>query len=306
VNQPHLFTIEPAAPTIPKGRWLEQVAGYFSLLSKSPTLALCIHKAAEKTAHQRGGQEYGAHYEKALVPLLTNPRTLAKIEAEFITAALAAGVKNVLGLTIEELEGDRPPADIWVTFRFTNKTAIGIPVNVKTMKPGTRTSMNGLSLATFIRHCIDPDFDLRTAKGNNRGYSTDDALLTWLAEDKRLVAGRDYYVLNVEANELGIVEGFEFYGLMSSLCNGEPIVQRSTKKETVNIAYGGNLTLLPDDYDIARALVRALLPRKGWDPVRLYATAALSTTHESAAVAARLRRLTDEELRRAILSAIAD
>jgi len=305
VKQIPLFDVEDQKVhqgTSPK--WLEKVSGWFAILNDLPASKAAIRKAALEVAHLRSTGPYGEHFDKAFVPLITSPKVVATLEQQWLKRAAKLGITEVTGICIEAIPGVNPCADLMVTF-VRAEDDIVMPVNVKTAQPTGNSLELGLSLRAFIRHAIDPDFDIRTYVPARKLANADGLLLEWHAHRTKIVKNRDYYIWSVAVDPEGAVVSHRTFGLLSTLNDeGKPIVARHSSREVVNIKKNSG-RVIPADYDIAAAISHALLPRRGWSQARLYIAASLVLDgHASTEVTSKLLEMSDVDLAQALLRVI--
>ena len=236
--------------------------------------------------------------------MISDPKVVARIEKQWLKVAAKHGISEVTGIRIETIPGVVPCADLTVTFIRPGEDIV-MPVNVKTACPGGNPVEFGLSLKAFIRHAIDPTFDISTYRPRKKSTSADGLLLDWLGNTVKIVENRDYYIWSVEVDDKGLVLSHRTFGLLSTITdNGQPIVARHGSREVVNIRRNSG-RVLPAEYDIAAAISHALLPRRGWTQARLYIAASLVLDgHASSQVTSKLLKMSDVELGSALLRAI--
>ena len=310
MDQPKLFQEDRTPKHAPSGRWLETLAGHLDILALSPTLTKVVEAAGEATAaHRSLGQEYGTIYEEALVPLIISTETVQQISDEWVALGLEADHKHFAGVEINDLPGKRSPVDLAITLRYTNRPPVIVPVNVKVEKPGYSGTAHGMALPAFVRHAIDPDFDIFGSKNAHTGFDVDAAIIAWVAERKKLVADRDLYLLLVDSDDDGVIHKHQFMGLLSRVDRvGRPVVVRHASKTSINVRMGPSKAL-PPDFDVATEIARALLPtgKRVWSAARanlLGAPAPDLDGDAAAGVASRLASLSDAELAVLITQAV--
>ena len=287
------------------GTWLETQACLLDLLKECPTFQRCIDQAAID-ATEAPGASFSVAYEDALSALLEQPRNTSAISRQWVKAGRKAGRKNLAGITFSDVPEIRAPLDLTVTMKFTNRSPVTLPCNVKTISANGRrvVGTHGMGMAAFVRTCVDPGYNPLASAQSTGGAAA--SILDWFADAKPLVTGRDYFALSVMASpELGVVE-WHWAGYLSSLtARGRPVVSRSSSRGNVNFSHA-RCEVLPRGIDISAVLRRAMLPRLGADEAKLAVLGMLAETHtdeELVEAAKQLRDLSPADLLRRLRNA---
>lgn len=266
VEQLPLFSTVSDQPTTrrrPGRKFLSETRQMMVAFSGSETLRRVLTQAAEGEA-EITGQEWGAIYENRVLELLGNPQTAEKLSAEVVELAAADGVR-LDRVEVIPLVG-RAYCDFHVKFYMRTETRT-IPVNLKTSGGGTRGGL-ACSLISFVRLATEKTWDPQNPP-SNLGFDVEAAILEWVAGQRKIVHGRDYYILDVTTTGDRDYAGHHITGLLSTVAaDGSPVVKRHHTRDNVIYSISTTDRPIPDDYDINTAVSTVLLPRADLSRVR--------------------------------------
>lgn len=266
-------------------------------LRQSATLASTIRLAVRLAAGKPGS--WGEVVEDEVGALLLDPTRCRQISQEAVVLARKVQLRDVpaiTGLRIEAVPGTRKSVDflaIWEHADGETVVPVNLKVTAKALGAGRRvqTSDLALSLREFLRYIMLPDYSLLAP--TKEGPSSDELLLGLLSGARRLVPGRDYYILKVRTDGT-TVKAWSFHGLLSQLDrDGRLAIKRHASRD--NVLYKTPAGLIPDDFDIKTELVLALLPAASVATLRLALVAAAPASMRRT-LAVRLAQVPDEEL----------
>lgn len=228
--------------------------------------------------------------------------TIRAISDEAVRLARAVQMRDlppVTGVSIDTAPGSRRSLDLIVTWHHKGGTHTVVPVNVKTRTRSQPTNDLALSLRELLRFVTQPDYDLTSSPRS--GPSADEILVELLAGVRKLVPGRDYYLLIIDT-ENGHMTDWRWQGLLSEVTtDGRLAISRHASRD--NVRYCNAAGVIPDNFDIATALTYALLP--AGSPSRLRAEILTATPRRKRrALAVTLQQLTDDELLRTVTQAL--
>jgi hypothetical protein len=274
------------------------MAGLAACFQTSTELDVIIRAAVAASTPDRT-QAWGNRVEGELGKLLADPGTAARVSADLV--AVSAGwdsARTVTAVKIQVIKGTAAPQDLLLRIRFDDGSGYVLMVNVKVLASETTNYGNGVSLSTFLRMATEPDFD-PAAQTSARGYDPDSAVLEMLAGTRKIIPGRDYYILHVQTTaELTTREvvAWHFQGLLSHITeDGHPCVRRHTSRDVVQVFQATRV--LPPGYDINREIALAMMPTHRPGAVRARIVAALATnSKEGRSLAGTLLAMSDAEL----------
>jgi hypothetical protein len=305
LTQQPLFPEYATAPAGRRGRFLSELRDLMGAVSASATLTACLQDAAAKVSAMRGGQEHGTHYERALIPLLV--RHWDTIRAEVLAGLDDEQRERVTDIRIRKGPGERSMADLVITWQFVTGRW-DVPVNIKAALPGTSAASNGCAVSGFVRMATEPEWTPDEA-APPRHWPVARGVVEWVGKRRRILTGRDYYILTVYVNAESTVTGHTLTGLLSTMtATGSPVIERHSNREVVKVKGGDDLWVpLADDHDVNAATSRTLLPAPSADELRLHLLAYLTEgvgDRRTVQLAQTLLDLDDETLRQRIRAAI--
>jgi hypothetical protein len=284
-------------------RWLRDLAALMDALVATDALREAargaITDASDPAFSDRGS--WNDRVETRLLECLARPVTAALISQQATAAAAALELGDlpaVTGVRLERVKGAKAPCDLVACFDHAHGATSTVPVNVKCS--GKRSGKPlACALGPLVQHLTDPGYDIRRG---TRGLNPDAVLLDLLRGTTKLAPARDYYILELE-HRSGRLTGLDARGLVSRTNpSGTALaISRHASRENVlyHAAYGG---LLPDGFDVARALAIALLPSTREGRLLAYLVA-VSAPEDRTSVAAALAQLTDAQILARLLGA---
>lgn len=266
MEQPTLFGIPggPRRRRRPGRRFLTETRQLMAAVSRTPTLRRILTAATEAEA-EITGQEWGTIYEQRVAELLADESTGIALSEE-ACGLVDDGCPVLEGVDIVAQAG-RAYCDFLVLLHMADETRT-IPVNLKTTGSAGPTSGLAVSLASFVRLATEEDWDPLAPPSNN-GYDVEAAILEWVAGERKVVHGRDYYVLTVQTTADRDYVSHQMTGLLSTVTpSGQTVVSRHTSRANVLYHTSPGDRPLPDNYDINAAVSVALLPRADLSLIR--------------------------------------
>ena len=260
----------PTAAPVGRTRFLTNLAQLMSAFANSEDLRTLIEEAVLSTPNL-GGQAWGTEVEREIGRRVQMPEWRRKLNIQFLELSQALDTRSysfppLAQARFEYLEKSGSPCDLILKLRFRNQTAHSVMINVKglTGSESLKAIGHGLSVGTFLRMTTERDFTPRQSQ--NKSYDSDLALLEMLAGKRKILAGRDYYLLLVRADRGDkssavppSLKSVHFQSLLASLDDkGHPVVSRHHSREIVQVSVAASS--IPPGYDINRRLAEALLP----------------------------------------------
>lgn len=310
--QPQLFAVEvpdTAPPCELTGRktFLSQNARVFGCLADAPTLHKLVAQAARTNARKHGTKRSAATpFEDAVKVRILDPINAAKI-ADETTALYAQRYPDARDLVKVELvdgptKGD-PLADVLVRFRFDRGRTVTVATNIKRLQPTTNKPEGG-SLLSFVRLATEPGYDPADPL-RNHGFDPDGAILEWYTGRRKVLDGRDYFILACRVSGKTL-HGIEAWGTLAGVdAAGHPIVTRHGNRAVIYAATPSGA--LGADMDINAELSAQLLPVATSHGLRAHLVALVAERdgHDAGrALAATLLDLDDAQLLDRLLAAI--
>jgi len=308
-DQLPLFNDEPAAPVerVSRSGFLSLNSRVFDCLVQSKTLHRLVAQAAKSTARKHGSKRSSATpFEDAVKKLILDPDAAAKIAVDTIER-YAERYPEARDLVLVELsdgpaKGD-PLADLLIRFRFDKGRTVTVATNIKRLAPVTIKPEGG-SLLSFVRLATEPNYDPANPP-RNHGFDADGAVMEWYAGRRKILDGRDYYILACRVSA-GKLHGIEAWGTLAGVDGaGRPIVTRHGNRAVI-YATRPTGTIAPT-MDINAELSGQLLPAATPHTLRAHLVAlAVQRDGDEAgrALAATLLDLDDAELLDRLLAAI--
>lgn len=272
VEQLSLFPDLPATTLAPVGRthFLTSLAQLMGVFSRSTILNELIREAVSSTPDV-GGQAWGTEVESEIGRRVQNREWRGKIQSDFLELSKKIDTHSyafpcLVEAKFEFLEKTGSPCDLILNLRFSNRATYSVMINVKGLT-GSETLKaigHGLSLGTFLRLMTEKEFDPRQSQ--NKSYDSDLALLEMLTGTRKILSGRDYYLLLVRADRGNrtsavspILKSISFQSLLASLDDkGIPVISRHHSREIVQVSVAKSS--IPPGYDLNRRIAEALLP----------------------------------------------
>jgi hypothetical protein len=310
LEQLSLFPDLPTSTTIAVGRtrFLTNLAHLMTVLAGSRALRELIEEAVRATPNL-GGQAWGTEVESEIGRRIQQSEWRARLNREFVTLSKTIELDSysfpeLTRAVFEYLDKPGSPCDLILKLKFRNQATHSVMINVKglTGSESLKAIGHGLSLGTFLRLMTERNFSPRQAQ--NKQYDSDQALLEMLAGERKILAGRDYYLLLVRAdrgNENSAVapslKSVKFQSLLASVDNkGNPVISRHHSREIVQVRVAANE--IPQGYDINRKIAEALLPISRGGDLRIR-IATLLAKHQPGKLRDQVRvvmALTDKEI----------
>ena len=287
-----------AAPQLSpaRKRFLSENAERFALLQLSPTLnaEATIAAGASRKATGSAGRGGSLAFEGALVPRLLDPAVCSAIASEYLSIATATGRSDVQSVEFREGVGI---ADVFVVWHLTDDSEVVVAVNVKRCNATTgNTELS--ALAPFVALATEQKFDV-TDPTPSRELSTWRMVTEWVARRRKIIYGRDYYLLIGFTDANHKLTEVRFEGTLAQMgrAGRTPAVKLHANKEALTINLGGHP--IADGYDINAALSRRLLPIVDLDALRAQILAVVTRGLDDTAtaeLAGRLLDISDDEL----------
>lgn len=285
----------------PRRRWLTDLATLHDAIAGTATLrracAAALAEACEPGALSGWRHSWSELVEDRLLRRLTDGRTAPALSREAVAAAgrhTIHDLQPVAGVTVEPVAGRFTPCDLVLVWHHDRGAPTRVPVNVKVLNSVglTATPKRAVALAPLLWHLTDPAADL---SGSVPKGIESDRLLVELMAGRKLVRGRDYYILQLRHTG-GQLDKVTMRGLVSRLsAGGEGLaIDRTSTRDEVSYHLDPG-PLIGPHVDVARELAHALLPspRQGRVAAQVLAAAPRS---KRKALAARIDGLTDEQL----------
>lgn len=320
LEQMSLFPHLPSPTLIPVGRtrFLTNLAQLMEIFANSKELQDLIKQAVLATPNV-GGQAWGTELESEIGRRVQMPEWRRKLNLEFVTLSQEIDPNTysfplLTQTKFEYLDKPGSPCDLILKLKFGVQATYSVMINVKglTGSEMLKAIGHGFLLGTFLRLTTERDFSPRQAQ--NKRYDSDLALLEMLSGERKILAGRDYYLLLVRADR-GVgasstpptFKSIRFQSLLASLdAKGEPVVSRHHSREIVQVSVAAGL--IPPGYDISRRLAEALLPISRGGDIRIR-IATLLTKHRPGKLrehVVAVMAMSDEEIVQRLIGSIED
>jgi hypothetical protein len=177
-----------------------------------------VAQAAKSTARRHGSKRSAATpFEDAVKKLILEPVGAAKIAAETIEhyAERHPEARDLVKVELSDgpTKGD-PLADLLIRFRFAKGRTVTIATNIKRLAPTTQKPEGG-SLLSFVRLATEPNYNPADPP-RNHGFDADGAVMEWYAGRRKILDGRDYYILACRVSA-GKLHGIEAWGTLAGV-----------------------------------------------------------------------------------------
>lgn len=289
MDQTPLFDLPPEQPTTSVGgrTFLSHNAAVFGCLVESKTLARLVAQAARTTAKKHGSKRSAADpFEVAVKDRILEPVNAAQIAAETVDLYGDRYPESRDLVKVELSDGpDKgdPLADLLIRFRFDRGRTVTVATNIKRLQPTTNKPEGG-SLLSFVRLATEPGYDPADPP-RNAGFDVDGAILEWFAGRRKILDGRDYFILACRVSG-GTLSGIEAWGTLAGVdANGKPIVTRHGNRAVIYTAKPSG-TLDPST-DVNAEISAQLLPAATPSSLRAH-LAALVAKRDGIAAARKL------------------
>ena len=168
-----------------------------------------------------------------------------------------AAMPPVTGLVIERVHGSRKPLDFLFRWQHEHGETL-VPVNLKAREMQEKSDPKNLalSLRELLRWLTQADHDLRQPP--RKGPTADGILVELVAGQRKLVPGRDYYLLVIDTDH-GHLSSWRWHGLISQVKDdGCLAISRHASRD--NVLHVKPQRPIAEDADLRLALIEALLP----------------------------------------------
>lgn len=282
----------------PTRRWLSDLAKLHDALNQSTAFQAALRSGVRAAVGVPGA--WGDVVEEQVIARLTDPAVAATIRAEVCVLASRLGLHDlppVSGVRFENVQGSRLSLDCWVVWEHHDSSETRVPLNIKSAdaaRTGTTADL-AVSLRQFLLHVTDPEHDLEHPKRN--GPSADDLLVEMMAGTRKLVPGRDYYLL-ILTTDGGELVKWRWHGLLSSLdAEGRLAIRRHKSRE--NVLFVPRSRVIHAGFDIRAAVIAELMPSGSPSALRAAIVSAAPKSRRRA-TAQVISGLSDDELLRLV------
>lgn len=262
----------------------------------TPTVARIVSSSVR---YARKQPDFSSALEERLIEALA-PRTCRMIVEEMPALELH-DLSPISSLRVENITGYRRPADCWMVWTHVDGNTTRVPVNIKgngeRLQPASQDF--AVALGPFLSWMTEKDGRIDKAF---RG-SPDRTLRELLAGTRKLQPGRDYYIWAIESlPDQPVTHALRSLVAHHNISGTGLAIIRHTSRDVVSYQHKVGPVIGPN-FDIARELALALLPRAGRGRLHLELLAALPPERRRE-VALILENISEEDLAQRIAVAL--